>query len=136
MRGRKWEEGKMYIGNISNKNDLPTICVCAMAWLAVVCALIPFLFLFSLFLLSLVYITFLLRRKNISLPQPLGVDCCCCVTFKYAQRRWYVDDQSHYRAKRNKISGKPRVSSAHSNKIFERTKKNFLHILNFLYLRR
>lgn len=23
--------------------------------------------------------------------------CCCCVTFKYAQRRWYVDDQSHYR---------------------------------------
>ncbi len=59
--------------------------------------------------------------------------CCCCVTFN-AQRRWYVDDQSHYRVKRNKTSGKSRKFRS-SNKFipsFCVYKKNiFLHILIF-----
>jgi hypothetical protein len=82
--------------------------------------------------LSRLHHIFIEKEKFFSLYTPLGVDCCCCyVTFKYAQRRWYVDDQSHYRAKRNKISGKPRVSS--NKKVVNVYDKNeeFLHILNF-----
>lgn len=57
----------MFIGNISNKNDLH-LSVCAIAWL-VGCGVCIYTVSISFLLippLSLVYITFLLRRKNSS----------------------------------------------------------------------